>query len=654
MSSGDPNCHLCNAQFHGRWSRLCDVKDHAEDGCPYCTLMDQALAQLIPDVETKFGYDASFRFKDRRDMVVYADANGSIGYDNPNRPDPITLTYQYFNVTDKEPCRLPSTTLAEDCFTLAKEWLQDCLTSHPLCGTEDPSPLPTRILDVDHSPTSARLIEPTDEKAHYIALSHSWGNTQPLTTTLATLPSHKESIPLSSLPQTFHDAVAITRRLGIRYLWIDSLCIIQDSPTDWAEQASLMSSTYSSAHLTLSATASSSPFSGIFRDNLSLTAQISPTPDPLAALFPEATLLRQNLRLYLSHATSHVSWDALTSTKENKPFPLLTRGWTYQERLLSPRVLHYGPRELFWECMQDMDCHCGKLKFRGQNMGMYASRSTTGELPPKISHYAALHAGSVRISEEKKKKKLMERWEEMVGEYTRRVLTYRKDRLVAFEGVVGEMERVLGMNYVHGLWEETLPAGLLWERVVSGGIGVGVGEERFAPSWSWAAVEGEVRFLVRLVGPYDSWLVPRIRAVVKGVEGGAISLEVETVRGVVCFEGDGYADPYVPWMRVSEGINKGVPGPSKGKLRKGSFMVKVGKEEPVVCVFDTALCGENGEWLWKGRDDVQCAKIMDTEDCHYWLVLRRLEGGSFERLGVIGHPYANWESNGKKQVIKIV
>ncbi|KAK4040497.1 heterokaryon incompatibility protein-domain-containing protein [Parachaetomium inaequale] len=694
MSSGDgdPNCGLCIAQFQERWSSLPEIKDHAEDGCPYCANMLEGLLYLVPDLEARFGEDAQFRFQRRRDMTVYADPNGSLRDARPK--EDIKLQYRWFMVDQQQPYEPQGDTAAESSFTQANTWIQECLANHKLCGNDEPSALPTRVLDLGEieacgegngdTELEIRLIESSGQTGRYISLSHSWGGEHPLTTTTATIDQHKAGIPLSSLPATFRDACHIARRLGIRYLWIDSLCIIQDSPADWEQEASRMAHVYHNSWLTVYATASSSPSSGIFRSKQAvwIAADDPDDAETLDILFPEAAKLRQNLRLALRFATVHPDFSPYADpAKQKDTFPLLARAWGYQERLLAPRVLHFGPHEVFWECMQRLECDCGGISeasARPEHMGVYASRDTTGQLPPKVSHYAALHVGrsastkSSKTGEAKRRKKLLARWQEMVEEYTNRALTFSADRLPAFSGVAAEMVEALGMRYRAGQWEETLPAALLYERTDSNSVAkLAVNDARPAPSWSWASPDASVRFLIPLAGPPE-WASPvvhaevlEVRSVPSGTdergqvkrEESYLMLSAELVKGSLCFAEDPYLVPNKPWTYVRDAAAKGIKGPQAalGQLGQGSFMVRVGKKAPVWFVPDVALCDEHGEWLWKGEEDICCAKIMESDKTGYWLVLRRTgEGPTYERIGVVKDYEATWPSKGDKTSIKIV
>jgi hypothetical protein len=662
-----PGCRGCMQRISERSSgeRLSALKkSYAEDNCLYCSLVFQGLLHLIPDLETRFGQDAVVgrvvgRGPDRT-LKMYADPNGSLR--GTELPETVLLEYEYYIAGGRFPQRQePPSTSSEECFQRARQWISDCFKNHALCGGDKPSLLPTRILDVGEGPTAdptyVKLIEAPGRKERYIALSHCWGGTQPLTTTAATLSAHKGGIAFDCLPKTFQDAVRITRRLGIRYLWIDSLCIIQDSAEDWQMEASRMALVYRNSWLTVSATLSSSPTTGCFSSNQATTVQAT-NDNTLAVLFPDAVKLRQALRLCLRFPRMHPDLGQYARERDNEPFPLLSRAWAYQERLLAPRVLHFGPQELFWECMQNLDCECGTLKWSGaQHMSGYMSRDTSGQLPPKISHYAALHVGGAGnyYNDTLPQQKLLSRWGDMVTEFTKRNLTFATDRLPAFSGVAAEMAERLPMQYCAGLWRETLPVGLLWQ--LSGSIqkAPSIGEPLAAPSWSWAAANAPVQYNVF---PSPRWeesaTVEDVHCVPLGkdprgelrVAESYLVLSAEIVQGLLCFE-PASRTYEGPWMYVGDAIEKGVKSPTNSR----AFRVKVGDKTPTSFTLDRKLWGREGGWIWQVTDELYCAKIGKEGILHYWLVLRRGKGEStYERIGIC---QADWASPEPKQRITI-
>jgi len=677
----DSDCDLCVAIRQGRWSQLDVVKSHAEDGCPYCSLMFRGLTLLVPDVEIRLGFDASFRFKGDRELCVYTDPNGSLR----GLPEvEIKLQYKFYKVGAQNSHGPPGGTSSEEAFTTARKWIHDCLTNHKLCGVGDARPLPTRILDIGEDqgvdPTRICVVESSSgQTARYIALSHSWGGDKPIITERANLEDHIAGMPFSRFPKTFQDAVRITRKLGIRYLWIDSLCIIQDDQEDWEHEASRMAGIYRDSWLTLSGVCSTSPNSGIFRQDQAIDIGAPEdggnSDDPIAILFPAATELQNDLRLSLRFAISHPDFDP-HARRDDTSFPLMNRAWAYQERLLPSRVLHFGPQELFWECMQSLDCHCGQLKWRGaQHMGSYVNASHGREdLPPKISHYAALEVGQRKkqIDGSKRRHKLLSRWQDMVEEYTERRLSFATDRLPAFAGVAAEMVDALGMRYCAGLWAETMPIGLLWERSNCTEMGRPVNEARSAPSWSWASVDAPVSFLLPLTVLEERWRKPTVHASVEEIrcvpqgldELGRVKLResyvmlvAEVVQGSLWFERERSGKRSFETYRCRLGAARqhGYNGPTQ--LTRRSYLLQVGETEPIMFVPDVSPCARDGTWIWEGEEALYCAKILESDECFYWLVMKRIDDGevfSYERIGVLCDPAREWETSGQKERIKLV
>jgi hypothetical protein len=112
-----------------------------------------------------------------------------------------------------------------------KAWLTSCIESHH-CTAGDGDELPSRLLDLSVSSNLIRLFSPSSEgkqKGKYIALSYCWGKNKPFTTTSETLQSRMQGFSVKDMPKTLRDAVQVSRNLGIQYLWIDALCIIQGS-----------------------------------------------------------------------------------------------------------------------------------------------------------------------------------------------------------------------------------------------------------------------------------------------------------------------------------------------------------------------------------------------------------------------------------------
>lgn len=150
---------------------------------------------------------------------------------------------------------------------LTRNWLDDCVY-HENCVVAQDEVLPTRVLSISATPSSisVNLVEGNGMRARYCALSHCWGSTAPLPlrTTRQNLLEHLIDIPLVQLPRTFHEAILFTHGLGIQYIWIDSLCIVQDDAADWDAEAGKMHLVYRNAALVVSAAGASNSADGLF------------------------------------------------------------------------------------------------------------------------------------------------------------------------------------------------------------------------------------------------------------------------------------------------------------------------------------------------------------------------------------------------------
>jgi len=227
------------------------------------------------------------------------------------------------------------------CLEQAKGWLDHCVYRHGNdCRADQKVIPPTRLIAVGKD-QDLHLYETYsgtfDVVYTYAALSYCWGSTRSFTTTLSTYQERKIGFKLEELPKTCRDAVVVARALGIPFLWIDSLCIIQDSPEDWEKEAAKMCDVYSNAHITLAGLDSPDSDTGLFvgrheRRTVSLPVQLNDGSE--ANVYVRAHY--DMTRLGFFHAG--YSKD-LAQGMRSLQGVLETRGWTLQELTLSPRIL---------------------------------------------------------------------------------------------------------------------------------------------------------------------------------------------------------------------------------------------------------------------------------------------------------------------------
>jgi hypothetical protein len=328
------------------------------------------------------------------------------------------------------------------------------------------------------------LVESNGALDEYVALSHRWGSAAIIQTTKSNLSSHKQAIPFGQLCATFQDAVKFTRELGYRYLWIDSLCIIQDDHEDWKREAARMADVYRNAVLTLSATCATSGDTGLFhvREECSVVEMPYFSADGAC-----------NSSYYISNRSVH------DFQEEVMKGPLNTRAWVLQERNLSPRTLHFGTTQRLWECQQSaweesciMECLCDDRFGNGPHgFGGYGSCGFVAkfELLTDRSHQWADYIYSTKY--------LYPMWYHLLENYMRRSMTEESDKLHAISGLA----RVFGSfvaiykrdRYVAGLWENDFANGLIWCSQARDGLHRPLTKR--APSWSWAAWEGPISYI---------------------------------------------------------------------------------------------------------------------------------------------------------------
>ena len=371
-------------------------------------------------------------------------------------------------------------------FNLLSKWLADCLECHSQCRKTSPDTrLPSRVIDVGPPDGTVEpfLLESCGGTGLYTTLSHCWGGEVPLTTTTTTLESRKKCISFVSLPRTFQDAVMMTRKLRICYLWIDSLCILQNSQSDWEKESTMMGEIYASGYLNIAARGATNARSGCFLPRL---------PEPSGCrLTYKASDKSVTGSMYIR--------DPSYQTERLKDAPLDQRGWVLQERLLAPRITHYGRQQLYWECSEVTIRQDGKhydvatddLR-AGVNFKQSLDFNATGPFSSFVNR--------PMLDDEDQLKQLKAarflQWYNVVAEYSTRSLTFSTDKLPAIAGIAKAFHTKFSATYIAGLWKEDLLAGLAWTL----GNSDGEATSETLPSWSWARWKGDVHFWSQTIG----------------------------------------------------------------------------------------------------------------------------------------------------------
>ena len=361
---------------------------------------------------------------------------------------------------------------------LAKGWLSECLSHHLRCKhvISVENYYPTRLIEVrgNSSDCELRLYSTSNQpiKEPYMTLSHCWGNAQFLRLTTSTRDRLQKGFTLAELPPTFQDAIMVTRALGINFLWIDALCIIQDSIVDWQHEATLMSQIYSNSICNVSALDAHDSTGGLFFDREN--SNIPYCTFKTCRKFEQKRVYEFAYTDFWSDSIQHA--------------PLTRRAWVLQERLLAPRVLHFGKRQLLWECNELRACEVYPRGMRTNDNDV--TNVFRGDKFLKKSLTTILQGG---LDNALTSSQIQGAWNDLVQHYTKCNLTMSNDKLVAISGIVKRLQPSFKTDYLAGLWREDLLEQLLWhvesydeaKRSLAG-------EKRpeyRAPSWSWASID---------------------------------------------------------------------------------------------------------------------------------------------------------------------
>ncbi|KAG4441080.1 hypothetical protein IFR05_003434 [Cadophora sp. M221] len=384
--------------------------------------------------------------------------------------------------------------------------------------------LPTRLIDVgteeeaeaccstgNHDEGTLRLIYTKDAKLghiplpanglweldgflnpnwiYYAALSHRWGkSTEVSSTTKQNIQSRFNGIAYSDLCGTFQDAIIVARQLRIRYLWIDSLCIIQDDKDDWRRESAVMGDVYYKSFVTFFAHSYAdepsnssypipSPKNGLNIDsNDEIRTKDQLEEDGGSGFLESALCMEQDRSVFLGSTTptpgeEEISLYARISRifeDDIQNSSLTRRAWIVQERLLSPRIIHFFPSQLYYESYWNSHV-------RAEDTTM---PPTFDKFRECISNTQTWYGATPDM------------WFKVVERFCSCHLTQGSDKLLAIGGIAQKFHNESQAPYWAGLFADRAAKGLLWIRRGPKLVRV----QGRAPSWSWASVDGPIRY----------------------------------------------------------------------------------------------------------------------------------------------------------------
>ena len=350
-----------------------------------------------------------------------------------------------------------------------KARLSDCCTSHQLCK-KSTTVGPKRLLKLSQG-IKVSLVDCPVQIPAYVALSYCWGGEQECKLTKAMIDGFYNEIPWNNLTRLHQDVFNLCQKLGLEYLWIDALCIIQDDPDDWADQAAVMADIYENAHLTVSTNFCPNP-----------RQQLFVREDPKYGGGEKSLRISEDgVPFIASRGVIEVGHHReFYIRNSNAADPLESRGWCFQESRLSRRMVSFTSEELQWQCRKSRYCECGDPVTDDMNkMLIYEGMKPIKEL------------SAHRL------------WGRLLQRYTRTKLTMSKDRLVALAGLASRIALFTKSTYVAGLWRNSLASNLLWKSKSPSRL---FSKNYLAPTFSWASVDSPVEMVELLedAGP-DEW-----------------------------------------------------------------------------------------------------------------------------------------------------
>ncbi|KAL2670254.1 hypothetical protein Neosp_014721 [[Neocosmospora] mangrovei] len=463
------------------WSRKCSFDDTAANlgrnstRCALCRLLSRSLmnwATLPDDNLHFFRVGSSLKFNNKRLPPIVslytlpiATAEPAVPYDSLH--DDVQLGFP----------ELPDAGSPTHIEVL-REWIRDCDTHQCLHSQDEPF-LPTRLLDVgEHGMKRSRLICDTTtlpKNAKYLALSHRWGShPKPgvpdllkgkiVCTYAKNINTLKQGIDDADLPPTYQDGITVARELGVQFIWIDSLCIIQqdksdpldkDKGDDWKREAEQMERVFRSAYATIAASCASSP------------------AEPFLKPRPE----RQCVKMQTGN-TPYYLCDAIDDFSEDvEQGELNKRGWVLQERALSRRTIYFTEKQTYWECGEGVRCET-LTKTKNSKASFLGDANFPNSFPDYV------------------KGKKIKLYQDLYERYSRLALSYPTDRPIAIRGLERRLRNVLGTRAGYGVFDVYLRRGLLWQREQASlqRIDFSNGNE-LVPSWSWMAYAGGIRYM---------------------------------------------------------------------------------------------------------------------------------------------------------------
>jgi hypothetical protein len=356
--------------------------------------------------------------------------------------------------------------------TNAEDGHRDCRTHNTSISSVLPKGL--RVIDVNER----RLVHP-DSDVRFVALSYVWG--KPSETQLVTTKDNfeefqkKDSLKAQNMPRTIEDAIQVCRRLGERYLWVDRLSIIQNDPSDKKQHIDSMAAIYTKATFSI----------------------VVACGDNMDVQIPGVSVKRQALTSVCAIGTARLVNRVPDIGQALQKSVWETRGWTFQEKILSRCKLLMTPVQLTWSCVE------GPIRedntYNRDPMVLLDKRSET-----------SFHWDSLCTQEERDfgdgEAATFVAYTRHTRWYNTSKLSYKDDIYNAFLGILNALypPDKKFMDTVYGLPLRHIDAALLWHHDYFEERTIRTSEKMMIPSWSWSSISGTLYYL-QFCGTLAKW-----------------------------------------------------------------------------------------------------------------------------------------------------
>ena len=370
---------------------------------------------------------------------------------------------------------------SEESFEIYRSWIRSCEEGHERCrGVREKlsQQCPARLIHVGKADDKDIRVHSTEpnSRVQYAALSYCWGGNQEKSMTVRqNLDERHKGFPLAKLPQTIQDGIITTRKLGLDYLWVDAICIIQDDEADIQHELIIMDEIYSGAFITIIVARATKVYDGFLQ--------------PRNVEQGYGSVCRVRYRQTRKEGTEEIKSAFLSANLLDITYddPIDSRGWTFQERCRSFRTLRFGSKQTVWECPEGHKVDGGR-NYRFESSNDIPFTGTLKDSPDRF------RPDNICLSTDRNW--ALEGWQKLVHEYSNRNLTQPTDKLPAFAAIAKAFGTLLQLDpecYLAGLWDFDICMQLRWRRPDDMPIG-GWCRERHGPTWSWSSLKGPVTF----------------------------------------------------------------------------------------------------------------------------------------------------------------